>query len=315
MYPADYPSPSALHTSIGVQRHIANDFVVSADFVYRHFVHLPGALDLNHFNSTRGCVIPRCTGAQANDPRAICSLGPINVQRAWQRATYKGLLLRAEKRLSRGFQVLVSYASSSNTGTSMSNGFNLDNWLQNTGPLSTDFTHVANLAAAAPLPRRFELALNFSYSSTPPFTAFLGPNDFNGDGTTGDLLPGTTMNAFGRGMNRADLERLVAQFNASYAGTNDAQGRSIPRLALPPHFSFGDDFQSLDFRLSRSFLFQERWRLTFIGEVFNLYNKSNLNGYNGDLTRPDFGQPNSRATQVFGSGGPRAFQLALRIGF
>ena len=61
------------------------------------------------------------------------------------------------------------------------------------------------------------------------------------------------MNAFGRGMNRADLERLVAQFNASYAGTNDAQGRSIPRLALPPHFSFGDDFQSLDFRLSRSF--------------------------------------------------------------
>jgi hypothetical protein len=55
--------------------------------------------------------------------------------------------------------------------------------------------------------------------------------------------------------------------------------------------------------------------LTFIGEVFNLYNKSNLNGYNGDLTRPDFGQPNSRATQVFGSGGPRAFQLALRIGF
>ena len=165
------------------------------------------------------------------------------------------------------------------------------------------------------LPQSFQLGVNFSYSSAPPFSAYVGQVDFNGDGTTGDLLPGTTVDAFNRGMGRADLEQLVAQFNATYALTKDAHGLAIPRLTLPANFAFGDSLQSLDLRLSRSFVFQERWRLSVIGEVFNLYNKANLTGYSGDLTSPAFGQPTGRATQVFGSGGPRAFQLAMRVGF
>jgi len=47
--------------------------------------------------------------------------------------------------------------------------------------------------------------------------------------------------------------------------------------------------------------------LSLIGEVFNLYNKANLTGYSGDLTSAAFGQPTSRATQVFGSGGRARF--------
>ena len=56
-------------------------------------------------------------------------------------------------------------------------------------------------------------------------------------------------------------------------------------------------------------------RLTIIGEAFNLYNASNLSGYSGDLTSASFGQPTSRLTQTFRSGGPRSFQLAARIGY
>ena len=123
------------------------------------------------------------------------------------------------------------------------------------------------------------------------------------------------MNAFNRGMGRTDLKQFVAQFNTTYALKKDAQGVSIPRLALPAKYGFGDNLHSLDLRLSRSFVFQERWRVSLIGEVFNLYNKANLTGYSGDLTSAAFGQPTSRATQVFGSGGPRAFQLAIRVTF
>jgi hypothetical protein len=151
--------------------------------------------------------------------------------------------------------------------------------------------------------RRFELGLNFSYSSAPPFSAYLSQNDFNGDGTNDDLLPGTTVNAFKRGMGRADLEKFVSHFNSKYALTKDAQGRALPRLVLPAEYAFGDNFHSLDLRLSRSFVFEDRWRLSLIGEVFNVYNKANLTGYSGDLTSAAFGQPTSRATQVFGSGG------------
>jgi hypothetical protein len=143
----------------------------------------------------------------------------------------------------------------------------------------------------------------------------VGGVDFNGDGTTDDLLPGTTVNAFNRGMGRADLERLVARFNDVYAGTRDAQGTSIPRLTLPAGYSFGDNVHSLDARLSRSFVTRPHWRVSLIAEVFNLYNAANLSGYSGDLTGAGFGQPTSRAMQVFGSGGSRAMQLATRVNF
>jgi hypothetical protein len=318
---SNYKTSSALHASVGVQREITRDFVLSADFAYRHFVHLTlgSAVDLNQYNSfvngLRHPVITTCTSTQKNDPHAICSNGPI-VAQEWQgRATYKGLLLRADKRFSHGFQVLASYAFSRNTGTSSDNGFNLYNWLQNTGPLRNDFTQILNIAGTIKLPRRFELGLNFSYSSAPPFSAYIGGIDLNGDGTQSDLLPGTTVNAFNRGMGSSDLERLVSQFNAAYAGTQDAAGRLIAPVVLPAHYSSGDNFHSLDLRLTRTFVFQDRWRLLLIGEVFNVYNKANLTGYSGDLTSAGFGQPTARATQVFGSGGPRAFQLAMRINF
>jgi hypothetical protein len=136
VFAEDHKTSSALHASVGVQREIARDFVLTADFAYRHFVHLTlGPIDLNHFNSIHGPVIPACRTTEENDPQAICSLGPINVQQWQGRATYKGLLLRADKRFSHGFQILGSYARSSNTGTNNANGtgFNLDNWLEKPG--------------------------------------------------------------------------------------------------------------------------------------------------------------------------------------
>jgi hypothetical protein len=67
-----------------------------------------------------------------------------------------------------------------------------------------------------------------------------------------------------------------------------------------------------------------------IGEAFNLFNIANLTGYSGTLqgavrptavggaaTNPTFtfGIPTSRVSPVFGSGGPRALQIAARITF
>ncbi len=213
-----------------------------------------------------------------------------------------------------------SWAYSSNTGTNAgsnltANGFNLDDWLSNRGPLANDITNIVNAAGVVQLPWRFRLALNFSYASAPPFSAFVGGTDFNGDGTMDDLLPGTTVNVFNRGSGRAELEKLVAQFNQTYAGKFDGKGVPIPSLVLPERYWFGDNFHTLDLRLSREFVFAERWRLALIGEVFNLYNAANLSGHSGNLASVGFGQPAARFTQVFGSGGPRAFQLGVRFNF
>lgn len=322
--PVVVPTSSALHVNAGIQREIMREFVVSADFVYRHFTHVGmGQPDLNHFNSARGPVIRECLPAERNDPAVLCSNGAIKMQANGGVATYKGLLLRADKRFSRGFQLTASWAYSSNTGTNSTGattafapGFNLDDWLSNHGPHAYDTTHIVNLAGVVQLPWRLQLGFNFSYASAPPFSAFVDVNDFNGDGTKNDLLPGTTVNAFNHGLDRRDLERLVAEFNQSHAGKLDRKGQLIPKLSLPERYWFGDNFQALDMRLSREFVFEKRWHLLLIGEAFNVYNAANLSGHSGNLaSTARFGQPTSRATQVFGSGGSRAFQLALRLSF
>ena len=315
---SDLPSPSAVHVSLGIQREVVRDLVVSADFVVRQFTHIgapPGFIDANHFSSVHGPVLPVCSDAQQRDPSALCSLGPISFTSGIGGATYRGLLVRADKRWSRGWQFLASYAYSSNVGDNFSNGFDNDKPPQNYGPLDRDVRHILNLSGLAQLPERFQLGFFVTYNSKPPFSTFLGGLDLNGDGTRDDLLPGTRVNQFNRGLGKEDLRRLVDEFNGTYVGKQDAQGRIIPPITLPSKFEFGDSFFTQDLRLSRDFTFRERWRMTLIGEVFNLFNKANLSGRSGDLLSAGFGQPTSRATQVFGSGGSRSFQIAARLSF
>ena len=226
---ADFPSVSATHFDLGVQREVAHDLVVSADFVLRKVPphrHSARRLDVNHFSSAGGPVLPLCTDAQRIDPAAPCSLGPIFVNSGIGSARYEGLLLRADKRLSHDFQFLASYAYSSNIGNNFSNGFNDENPLGTKGPLGIDFRHILDLSGLSLFPKRFQLGLVLTYVSKPSFSAFLGGLDLNGDGTTGDLLPGTTVNEFNRGLGKADLQRLVAQFNTDYAGKRDPRVRS-----------------------------------------------------------------------------------------
>jgi hypothetical protein len=57
-------------------------------------------------------------------------------------------------------------------------------------------------------------------------------------------------------------------------------------------------------------------RLVLLAEVFNFLNAANLVQYSGNIAdTAAFGQPGARFNQVFGSGGPRAFQLGARITF
>jgi hypothetical protein len=330
LYDPSYRTPYGIHVSLGIQRELTRGIVVNADVVWKRFIHtFINGIDYNRWNSLGGPVIPACTQQQRNDVTAVCSNGNIYFDTTVGRARYKGLLVRAEKRFSGRAQFLASYALSSyvgtngtGTGTSEASGgrvfgFNNDNWFENYGPLPTDLRHILNLSGFANLPWRLQVAFNVSASSRPPFSPFVSGIDFNGDGTRDDLLPGTHVNQFNRGLDQEDLTRLVERYNQDLAGKPLPNGLPAPTLKLPGKFSFNDNYFTQDLRLSRTFpLGGERGRLIVYGEVFNLLNTANLVGYGSNLANPaEFGQPGARFTQVFGSGGPRAFQLGARVSF
>jgi hypothetical protein len=323
-----YETPYALHFSLGVQRELVRSLVLTADFAWRRFLHnfISGAtgVDYNRFTSAQGPVIPRCSPAQKIDVTAVCSAGPITFDNTAGIAQYKGLLMRLEKRFSRHTQFLASYALGSYTGTNgpggnlfPGTGFNNYNWFESNGPLPTDLRHIMNLSGVVDLRRKFQVSFSVSAYSRPPFSVYVSGMDFNGDGTQNDLLPGTTVNQFNRGLGKNDLAPLVERYNQEFAGKLTLGGQIAPRLTLPANYSFHDNFFTQDVRLSRSFsLSSERVRLVLIGEVFNLLNTANLVQYSGNIAdTAAFGQPGARFSQVFGSGGPRAFQFGARVSF
>jgi hypothetical protein len=329
LYDPSYALPSAIHITAGVQHELVRPFVVSADFIWKRFSHtFVNGIDYNRFNSAQGPVIPRCGQAERDDVDALCSNGPIRFDTTGGRARYAGVLLRGDARIGSRARFLASYAFGSYVGsngtttgtvemsTGRASGFSNDNWFENYGPLPTDLRHILNLSGYVELPWRFQAGFNVSATSRPPFTAWLEDVDINGDGTNDDLLPGTRVNQFGRKLDHDDLRKLVDAYNQQLAGSPLCCGQTAPRVTLPASFAFNDTFFTQDVRVTHTLPLNARLRLLLFGEVFNLFNTANLVQYSGNLLEPStFGQPAGRFTQIFGSGGPRAFQLGLRITF
>jgi hypothetical protein len=244
------------------------------------------------------------------------------------RARYAGMLVRAEARLAPRAQFLASYALGSYVGSNgtttgtvemgsgRATGFNNDDWFENYGPLPTDLRHILNVSGYVELPWRFQAGFSLSATSRPPFTVWFEDVDINGDGTNDDLLPGTQVNEFGRGLGEEDLQRLVEGYNQRFADRALCCGQMAPRVTLPTAYAFNDNFFTSDVRITHTLSLDERVRLLMFGEAFNLFGTANLVQYSGNLLeRSTFGQPAGRFTQIFGSGGPRAFQLGARVSF
>jgi hypothetical protein len=182
--------------------------------------------------------------------------------------------------------------------------------------MPTDARHTLNASGYVELPWHFQISYNLSAQSAPPFTAWLEGVDLDGDGTRSDLLPGTTVNAFGRGLDEADLARLVEAYNQQVAGRPLCCNQTARRITLPAAYSFFDSFLTQDLRVTHTLRLGGRARLALFGEVFNLFNTANLVQFSGNLLNPStFGRPTARSTQTFGSGGPRAFQFSARASF
>lgn len=322
LYPKDYPVQRAYHFDIGVQRELRNDMVLSVDFVRRVFTHtLIDEIDYNrwnrYINGVRSPVIPACTGTQASIPGYPCSTGTITFWTPGGRQVYNAMLVKLDKRFSKRYLFTASYALTSQHG--YNSLYNLDNWAYSYGPQGA--RHILNVSAIVDLPWGVQLGVISSSSSRGPATAVVRGVDLTGSGITNTPLPGIPVNGLNRGYGKEDLQKAVDNWNSNIAGKPDALGKVVPKVVLPSDYTLNDGFNSQDVRLSKKFSWRERYTLSIFAEGFNIFNFANLGGYNFsvDQVQPTqtfaFGQATTRANQVFGSGGPRAFQLGGRFQF
>jgi hypothetical protein len=95
------------------------------------------------------------------------------------------------------------------------------------------------------------------------------------------------------------------------------QGRPIVNGAfIPRNSGTGNDFWTVNARLSRSFQIMDRVRIEALAEAFNLLNRRNNLTRNGNFgAGPYPASPSTAFGQVTAVHDPRSLQLALRLRF
>lgn len=241
---------------------------------------------------------------------------------------YDALLVSAERRSARlGFRAAYTFAKALNYANDdqipFANGpVDPTNLRLDYGPTPNDQRHRFTFAAWAEAPGGVRVAPLVTLASGVPMDILLP------DGQS--RVPLFQRNAGGRQFETgADLNAALQAINAQ----GGVGGQLLPYVRDDVRFS--DGFASVDLRLSRPFT-AGRLRVEPMLEVFNLFNVTNIlgvsvknySGYTnvlvrdsadpaspGYLSSSSFGQPVSTAGGVFGSGGPRAFQFAVRATF
>jgi len=334
LHPPYFNIMKSYQTSLGAQRDLGHDMLVQVDWARRQFENVDlGELDLNRFArpaAQGGPVVPACKVIPDFNPNDLCSNGSMTFWVPEGRTVYEAMLAKFTKRLSHRFTVTVSYALQ-NQNTVIAPTLDLNNYFATYGP------NIArqNLHVAVPqilLPWGFELSINQALISRTPVDPTIvvpigtGANTFGSSVSLPIQLAvpdGTAFNCFGLSCGQSELQKLVNQYNTTYVNPNCPAnlvvGGAAPTgcIALPSHYLFGVPFYDTDFRLTKTFTYKERYKLSIAGEVFNAFNIANyqLSGFNFTLGTATFGQPTARVIQTFGSGGPRAFQVLGRITF
>ncbi len=246
------------------------------------------------------------------------------------RTHYDALLVGVERRLSQGLGVRASYtlAKASNYANDdqipFSNGpVDPTNLRAEFGPTPNDQRHRFTVAASWDAPAGFDLSTIWTLASGVPMDILLP--------SAASRIPELQRNAGGR------LFTTAGELNAYLRDLNSRGGvAGLPMPLVSENARFNDRFDSLDLRIARPFTLRGSVKVEPMLEIFNVFNVTNILGVSnvnysgftnalvrdsddpanpGFHTSSSFGRPVSTAGGVFGSGGPRAAQLAVRVLF
>lgn len=308
-YPAGLYNPYSEQWSIGVERSLYTNWILSADYVGSHTLKINRPLDVNpplpfvrtapgqiRSAQAANCTRPywiywyrqagmTCNPGAATNPQPPYALIQSDVNNGY--AYYNALDVNLAHSFNRRLSLLASYTWSHAID-------NVDPDVPGQNPNDANFTgKIENGNAIFDQRHRFVLSGLYEL----PWKMYFG-----GIATLGSGLPyNITTGTVNSGDNGATTDRPV--INGVVIGRNAGRGRPIYEIS--PF-------------LERVFLFdRERLRLTVRAESFNVFNHANFVGYsgtygNGATAGPGFGGPLAGITSQLPA---RSLQFSARIGF
>jgi hypothetical protein len=304
-------NPSVQQFNLGIQHELPHDVVLRVDGVHNLGTHF---------------IIGRAIGEVFNPvvggPDRVVNLeSSVNTH-------YDALLVSAERRSARfGFRASYAFAKATNYANDDqipfgSGPIDPNDLRREIGPTPNDQRHRFTAAGWFNAPGGILVAPLLTLASAVPMDILMP------DGQS--RVPAFERNAGGRVYKTpAELNRALSEINAG----GGIAGQLLPLVGEDA--SLGDGFSALDLRVSRPFMWGTL-KIEPILEIFNVFNTTNILGigvrnYSGfsnvlvrDSSTPSdpgylrsssFGRPVTTAGGVFGSGGPRAAQIAVRVSF
>ena len=223
------------------------------------------------------------------------------------------------------------------------------------GPANLDRTHQIGVSFLMDLPLGFTVNTTNSFRSALASSMFLPLttggadeiffSDLDGDGVSQDPLSGVTpRGAFSRKVTSGSINKFIANYNSTFAGTVGPAGQALIAAGLfseaqlislgavltsvaqaPSGQVNNDSFFNSDIRISRPIKITEHWSVEPMLEIFNLFNVANytalsgvLDGGTGDTNGTTASTRPTRVGQGSGSFSPgtqRAVQFGVRVRF
>jgi hypothetical protein len=226
------------------------------------------------------------------------------------------------------------------------------------GPNGFDRTHQFSFGTVLTLPKGPQLAFIGHFNSPLPQdlrvldlgrAGEIFHTDFTGDGTTGDLLPGTNVGSFMRDVSPGGMNKVIGAYNTAYAGKFTPAGQALvdaglftqaqlislgavaDTVPLAPTGQVGNGWlRVFDVKLAVPIKFGERVRLEPSVNIYNLFNFANyanspntltsgiLSGDPGSANGTIYGDQANRAglgSGVFQLGAPRQTEFGLKLTF
>ena len=305
-------NPQVHQMSLGIERQLGQRQVVRVDVVHNHGTDF---------------IIGRTVGTVFNP----VVQGPdrvVNLESSAE-TDYDALLVEFERRFTGRFGVRAAYTWSAAYNYANddqipfgSGPIDPNDLRREYGPAPNDQRHRLALSGVAELGAGFQLSGLWTLASGVPMDILMPGAQ--------SRIPIIQRNAGGRQFTSA------GELNAFIQGVNASGGIGGELLPLvSSNARFNDTFNSLDLRLSRAFPVG-RLRIEGLVETFNVFNVTNILGTStvnysgfanalvrdsndpanpGYLRSSQFGTPVRTAGGVFGSGGPFALQLGVRVSF
>lgn len=232
------------------------------------------------------------------------------------------------------------------------------NPLRYNGPNGMDRTHQFSLGTVFTLPHGPQLSFVGHFNSPLPQDLRLWDQgrsgeifhtDVTGDGTTGDIVPGTNIGSFMRSVKPGNINDVITTYNNTYAGRLTPAGQTLVNeglftqaqlvelggvmdtIPVAPAAQVGNGWlRTFDTKLAVPIKIKERFTIEPSMQVFNVFNFANfatnpytlisgiLSGGAGTANGTVYKQQGNRAglgSGVFQVAAPRQIEWSLRLTF